>query len=86
MIPIIPQTIPTVQGPAAPVEPDLSGYPKRSTCAHCTDVITLASSGERWTVRGRISDSRECHLAPNPDEGPMPGHVPGTAILHPPKR
>jgi hypothetical protein len=25
---------------------------------------------------------RECEAAPNPDDGPMPGHDPGTAVVN----
>jgi hypothetical protein len=85
MIPFIPppSALPTVQGPApAPPEPDPDGYPKRSVCQHCGDAMELAADGDAWTV-GR--NGTECEQAPNPDDGPMPGHAPGV-ILHPPRR
>lgn len=87
MIPFIPpaSSLPVVQGPANRVVPDLEGYPKRSCCEHCDEVIAQASDGAPWTVGGLFSDSPECPQAPNPDDGPMPYHVPGL-ILHPPKR
>lgn len=84
MIPRIPppSALPVVHGPApAPPEPDPDGYPKRSICEHCGDPIAQAADGAAWTV----GNGRECHMAPNPDDGPMPGHVPGV-VLHPPKR
>jgi hypothetical protein len=87
VIPFIPASVPVVQGPAPrPPEDDLNGYPKRSVCVHCDDVIEQAADGAAWT-RGNLlgGDSPECPDAPNPDDGPMPGHEPGT-ILHPPRR
>lgn len=82
MIPYIPPSVPVVHGPVplAP-EPDLNGYPKRSVCVHCEDAMELAADGAAWTV----GYSRECPQAPNPDDGPMPGHEPGV-VLHPPRR
>lgn len=89
MIPFIPpaSALPVVHGPApAPPEPDPDGYPKRSICEHCGDVIELAADGAAWT-RGNLlgGDDPECPQAPNPDDGPMPGHAPGV-VLHPPRR
>lgn len=82
MIPYIPPSVPAVQGPPPPPpEPDLDGYPKRSICEHCGDPIALAAADASWTV----GNGRECPQAPNPDDGPMPGHAPGL-VLHPPKR
>lgn len=82
MIPFIPASVPVVQGPEPrPPEPDPSAYPKRSVCEHCGYVIEQAADGAAWTV----GNGTECDKAPNPDEGPMPGHEPGT-ILHPPRR
>ncbi|MGW1436786.1 hypothetical protein ACWD7M_16245 [Streptomyces griseus] len=81
-IPRIPLPVPMVQGPvASPPPPDLDGYPKYSTCLHCGDVLTLTAEGARWAV----ANAPECPKAPNPDDGPMPGHEPGT-VVHPPKR
>lgn len=87
MIPFIPPPSqqPVTQGPVPLPEPDLDGYPKRSVCEHCGDVISQATEGAPWTVGGLFSDNPECPQAPNPDEGPMPGHTPGT-VLHPPKK
>ena len=87
MIPHIPSSLPVTQGPVPPSpEPDLDGYPKRSVCEHCGDVIEQAANGADWT-RGNLlgGDDSECPKAPNPDGGPMPGHTPGN-VLHPPKR
>lgn len=85
MIPYIPPSVPMMQGPEAPPEPDPDGYPKRSTCQHCGYVIEQAADGAAWTVGSLFGDSPECPQAPNPDDGPMPGHAPGT-VLHPPRR
>lgn len=86
MIPFIPPSLPFVQGPVPPPpEPDFDGYPKRSVCAHCDDVIEQAADGAPWTVGSRFGDSRECFKAPNADDGPMPDHAPGI-VLHPPKK
>lgn len=82
MIPYIPRNPSIIHGPApAPPEPDPDGYPKRSVCEHCGDAMELTAEGAAWTV----GYSTECSAAPNPDDGPMPGHVPGV-VLHPPKR
>lgn len=88
MIPFIPpaSALPVVHGPApAPPEPDPDGYPKRSLCQHCGDPIELAAEGGEWGMGTRHGRSTECPQAPNPDDGPMPGHEPGT-VLHPPRR
>ncbi|MEE1737093.1 hypothetical protein PUR49_11380 [Streptomyces sp. BE147] len=82
MIPRIPPPMPMVQGPVPPPPPpDLDGYPKYSFCLHCGDVVAQSAKGARWVV----GNSPECPEAPNPDDGPMPGHMPGT-VLHPPRR
>lgn len=61
----------------------------RSTCIYCSRVIETdvepPADGEPadsvvWTappVPGLTGRDRECHAAPNPDDGPMPGHAPG---------
>lgn len=53
---------------------------QRSTCVHCGRGIHRANSAAPWTAPlgpGLQGDTDECHAAPNPDDGPMPGHVPG---------
>jgi hypothetical protein len=85
VIPHIPRDVPVAQGPAPEPEPDLEGYPKRSLCQHCGDPIELAALGGEWGMGTRHGRSTECAAAPNPDDGPMPGHVPGV-VLHPPRR
>lgn len=88
MIPFIPTGLPAFTAATGPdPEPDPDGYPKRSTCAHCTEVIEQEGPGADWTIGNLFGGrSSECPQAPNPDGGPMPGHTPGTAILSPPKR
>ncbi|MEU6362178.1 hypothetical protein [Streptomyces albidoflavus] len=83
MIPFIPPTtsFAAADPTPAPVEPDFDKYPKRSICQHCDDPLQQAAPDGEWTFGG----GRECAKAPNPDDGPMPSHKPGT-ILHPPKR
>ena len=87
MIPYIPPPPPPGERAAAPASevPDVDGYPKRSICAHCGEVISQAAQGADWVVAGLFGDARECPEAPNPDDGPMPDHAPGV-VLHPPKR
>lgn len=87
MIPFIPASPPVVHGPPpSPPEPDPDGYPKRSCCTYCGEVISLAEEGAPWTVGNLVGgEDRECPKAPNPDDGPMPDHAPGV-VLHPPKR
>ncbi|MCP9209597.1 hypothetical protein [Streptomyces cucumeris] len=87
MIPFIPSTNSPVvaSGPTRPVEPDPEGYPKRSCCEYCEEVIKQVADGAPWTVGNLLGgDNPECPKAPNPDDGPMPHHAPGI-ILHPPK-
>ena len=61
-------------------EPD-----QRSTCKWCGRVIQRRA-GDPWESAkiGVSGVDPECHKAPNPDDGPMPGHEPGTAIVNRP--
>jgi hypothetical protein len=61
-------------------EPD-----QRSTCKWCRAVIERREGGpwERAQLAG-LGYDHQCHEAPNPDDGPMPGHEPGTAIVNRP--
>lgn len=86
MIPFIPRSAPEIQGPTAPAGPNLEGYPKRSICLHCQDPISQEVEDGDWGSPNLLGGANsECHKAPNPDEGPMPGHAPGS-VLHPPKK
>jgi hypothetical protein len=35
-----------------------------------------------FDLGNRDAGDRECDAAPNPDEGPMPPHDPGTAVMN----
>lgn len=56
-----------------------------SRCVHCGRLISRADYNASWTERrpGGVIYT-ECTKAPNPDDGPMPPHKPGT-IVSPPK-
>lgn len=54
--------------------------PQRSICQHCGRVIHRETSTEPWTSPhgpGLQGVTDECYAAPNPTDGPMPGHKPG---------
>lgn len=55
---------------------------QRSTCRWCRRPIERASAASEWKSGffGGGGD-RECPDAPNPYDGPMPGHEPGTAVV-----
>lgn len=61
--------------------------PDRSKCRWCKRMIEREPDSQDWTssklasVAGR---NRECPDAPNPDDGPMPGHEPDGFVIHPP--
>lgn len=56
-------------------------WPQRTLCKYCDDPLSRTGDAEPWLSLGR---NPECESAPNPDDGPMPGHTPGTAIMSPP--
>lgn len=76
--------------PAAPAAP-VPGYPTaRSVCAYCALVVETDDDPDDpeavWTRAlgaGLTGRTRECHKAPNPDEGPMPDHKPGVIARRP---
>lgn len=64
------------------------GFPQRTTCRYCKRVLERDATGAPWTsakLAGLSGRDPECHAAPNPDDGPMPGHEPGSAILSAPE-
>lgn len=68
---------------AASVEAD---RPQRSICQHCGRGIYRENSTIAWTCPvgpGLQGDTDECHAAPNPEDGPMPGHLPGVIAIKP---
>lgn len=70
-----------------PMEPQSTPYPqKRSTCRWCGGVIYRDGPNEPWTRNGIAgTTSTQCQDAPNPEDGPMPPHEPGPAVLGPPR-
>lgn len=69
------------------IEATGSDFPKLSTCRWCKKPIILDGPDGRW-ARPQLAGfgfDPECHQAPNPSDGPTPGHEPGTAVLSPPR-
>jgi hypothetical protein len=53
---------------------------QRSICQHCRRPIHRENSRSPWTTPhgpGLKGVTDECYRAPNPEDGPMPGHLPG---------
>ena len=53
---------------------------QRSTCVHCEKGIHRDHPAAPWTTPhgpGLQGVTDECYKAPNPDDGPCPGHTPG---------
>lgn len=67
-----------------------SGSPyARSICRFGDHVIEQENPGDPWydstsMLGGYLN--RECPGAPNPDEGPMPGHEPGVIAVNPSRK
>jgi hypothetical protein len=60
-------------------------FPQLTTCRFCGRVLRRSDADEPWTNYGVAgTTSTQCEKAPNPDDGPMPPHEPGTKILTPP--
>jgi hypothetical protein len=60
-------------------------FPQLTTCKHCKRILRRNTAEDVWTNYGIAgTTSTECEKAPNPDDGPMPLHEPGTKILTPP--
>ncbi|MEW1630480.1 hypothetical protein AB0387_24300 [Streptomyces sp. NPDC089173] len=60
----------------------ISGYPKRAArCKHGDHPLSQDAPDAAWLD---AFGGQECLNAPNPDDGPMPRHEPGSAILSPP--
>lgn len=56
----------------------------RTSCRWCRKILARYAGSDEWTSAagpGLTGRSRECASAPNPDDGPMPPHEPGTAIV-----
>lgn len=51
-----------------------------ATCLHCGRIVSQTAPGEKW--RDTANDT-ECDEAPNPEEGPMPPHLPVSIVLKP---
>lgn len=71
--------------PAADGDWDPADGVQYSRCVHCGRLISRIDYNASWTERrpGGVVYT-ECTKAPNPDDGPMPPHEPGT-IGSPPK-
>lgn len=55
-------------------------------CRFCGGVLRRYGPEDPWLVSSLLNQlgNRECPDAPNPDDGPMPGHEPGTpAVTNP---
>jgi ssDNA-binding Zn-finger/Zn-ribbon topoisomerase 1 len=52
---------------------------RRSICATCGDALAQWNGDDHWYGR----DGYECPSAPNPEEGPQPGHQPGEIAERP---
>lgn len=78
-------------GSAPPCEPRSDTQPPAaaeapyaySTCAFCKRTIQQATPGAPWGLKkiGTPGYDSECPQAPNPDDGPMPSHRPGTPVV-----
>lgn len=58
------------------------GYPLRcAACEHCYLPMQKDTPTSRWED---AFGNPECAAAPNPDDGPMPGHEPGAPVISKP--
>lgn len=58
-------------------------YALAAACKWCGQVLTQFAPDGPFMV-GKLAGlgyDRECPSAPNPDEGPMPNHEPGTPVV-----
>lgn len=61
---------------------------QRSTCRWCKRPIQRMNDSPNFEWKSNFgldskdTGDRECEATPNPDEGPMPGHDPGTAVMN----
>jgi len=60
--------------------------PDRSNYRYCGRPIEREPDSDEWAVAqlAGLDPNPQCPQAPNPDEGPMPGHRPRDFIVHPP--
>lgn len=60
--------------------------PDRATCRYCRRPIQREVDSTAWTTAKVGVDGRDpqCPAAPNPEDGPMPGHIHDGVIVHPP--
>ncbi len=60
--------------------------PDYSYCRHCGRPIQREPGATAWTAAliGVPGRDHQCRQAPNPDDGPMPGHEPRDVVVHPP--
>jgi hypothetical protein len=58
-------------------------YQRAASCRFGEHILHRHGPGEPWVAAqlGGLGDSPECPDAPNPEDGPMPGHEPGTAAV-----
>jgi hypothetical protein len=61
---------------------------QRSTCRWCKRPIQRWNDSLNFPWKSDFgldntdAGNPECEVAPNPDDGPMPGHDPGTAVVN----
>jgi hypothetical protein len=55
-------------------------YERAMACRWCKQALHRYGPDEPWLVSmlGGIGESADCAECPNPEDGPMPGHEPGT--------
>lgn len=61
-------------------------YQRAASCRFGEHALHRHGPDKPWVVskRGGLGDDAECPDAPNPEDGPMPGHEPGTkAVTNP---
>jgi hypothetical protein len=60
--------------------------PDYAYCRHCGRPIQREPGATAWTAAliGVPGRDHQCRQAPNPDDGPMPGHEPRDVVVHPP--
>lgn len=54
-----------------------------SLCTHCNYVIRAYDPGGPWGVASPGGDNTQCDKRPNPNDGPMLPHKPGSIVLNP---
>jgi hypothetical protein len=61
-------------------------YARSMRCQFCGLSLYKYGPDEPWFTAkvGTLGDDAECAAAPNPGDGPMPGHKPGTPVVRNP--